>query len=81
MHLREWPRQRATRAGCQQNPDRIAWVRSDCGSEWTLDWIRSDRIGLVFPLLVQKNYFDKSCFYATGGRNKKSEFSQQESNL
>ena len=46
-------------------------------------WIRQtpDRIGLVFSLLVQKNYFEKSCFYATGGRNKKTEFSQQESNL
>ena len=44
---------------------------SDC-----LDWIGSDsgsdriglRIGLVSSLLVQKNYFDKSCFNNdTGG--------------
>ena len=55
------------------------------GSDRTVDQsglrIGSDRIGLVFSLLVEKNYFEKSCFYATGGRNKKSEFSQQESNL
>ena len=37
--------------------DRLDWIglriRSDSGS---------NRIGLVFSLLVQKNYFEKSCF-------------------
>ena len=42
-----------------------AWVGSDCGLDRTLDRITSDRIGLLFSLLVQKNYFEKSCFYAT----------------
>ena len=38
--------------------------------------IGSYRIGLVFSLLVQNNYFEKSCacFYDTGGSDKKFEF-------
>ena len=28
--------------GRQQNPDRIAWIGSDCGSDRTLDWIGLD---------------------------------------
>ena len=45
----------------QQQPVRMAWI-----AIWTADRIGprigSDWIGLVFSLLVQKNYFEKSCF-------------------
>ena len=40
--------------GRQQNQDRTA---GRIGLR-----IGSDRIGLVFSLIVQKNYFEKSCF-------------------
>ena len=50
----DWKRESVLIWGCQQNLDRFGLDRigSDCGSDW---------IGLVFSLLVQKNYFEKSC--------------------
>ena len=74
MHLWEWHDSELHEQAV--NKTRIGSL----GSDRTADRIRSNRIGLVFSLLVQKNYFEKSCFYATGGWNKKFE-SQQESNL
>ena len=48
-------------AGRQPNQDQVAsiWDRT---ADWIGLRIGSDRIGLVFSLLLQKNYFEKSCF-------------------
>ena len=64
--------------GSQQNQDRIAWIGSDCRSDRTPDWV-----GLVFWLLVQKNYFEKSCFWWWHKwlRIRNANFSQQKSRL
>ena len=52
--------------------DTLFSIGSDRTPDRTLDRIGlrigSDRIGLVSSLLVQKNYFEKSCFNSdTGG--------------
>ena len=47
--------------GCQQYLDRITWIM-DQTADWIGLRIGSDWIGLVFLLLVLKNYFEKSCF-------------------
>ena len=46
---------------------RLSRIGLRIGSDSGSDQIGSDRIGLIFSLLVQKNYFEKSCYFATCG--------------
>ena len=68
-------------SGCQQNPDRFAWLRLDCGWDWTPDPIGLDWTG-IFAFCAKELCREKLFSMMTQvARNKKSEFPQQESNL
>ena len=53
----------------------------DCGSNWTPDWIGSDRTG-IFAFSAEELFWEKLFFNMTQvARNTKSEFLKLESNL
>ena len=65
--------------GRQQNPYRMAWIGLDCRSDRTLDQIELD---WYFLFGAEELFWEKLFLIMTQmALNKKSEFSQQESNL